>query len=86
MRGNILALLPLIEELKRAKPSPFCEHVLAHADSCRMYKSLVSQEDLEKKRRKVRRIAQVTNKGQLISAEGVWGILELDVWGGGSVT
>ena len=65
------SLLPLIEELKGEKPSPYCERVLSDADSCRMYKSLVAESDLVKRRRKAQRIAQATSEGQLITEEGV---------------
>lgn len=62
------SLLPIVEELGGTKPSPYCEKVLVHNDSCGLYKSITSSEDLEKRRRQAQRLV---NEGQLISEEGV---------------
>lgn len=64
------SLLPIIEELGGTKPSPFCERVLAHADSCRLYKSIVQHSDIQKKRRQAQKLAHVIHEGQLIEQEG----------------
>lgn len=64
------SLLPIIEELGGCKPSPFCERMLAHADSCRLYKSIVQQSEVAKKRRQAQKIAQIVHEGRLIEEEG----------------
>jgi hypothetical protein len=65
------SLLPLIAELGGTKPSPYCTRILAHNDSCRLYKSITSASDVEKRRRQAQKLARVVQEGELISEEGV---------------
>lgn len=62
------SLLPIIKELGGVEPSPYCQRLLAHADSSRLYKSL---RELEKKRRQSQRQSRLAYEEQMIPTEGV---------------
>ena len=66
------ALLPIIEKLGGAEPSPYCARVLDQADSSRLYRTLASHSETEKnKRRQAQRLGRIAYEEQLIRAEGV---------------